>query len=74
MNRIFENNSLYTNIVLSKKAFLEFYKSEIDELFKTTTSEIFKRNIHIESYDDFLAFGVAFFVARFIEKINFRCL
>ena len=53
MNRIFENNSLYTNIVLSKKAFLEFYKSEIDELFKTTTSEIFKRNIHIESYDDF---------------------
>jgi len=53
MNRIFENNSLYTNIVLSKKAFLEFYKSEIDELFKTTTSEIFKRNIHIDSYDDF---------------------
>jgi hypothetical protein len=53
MNPIFENNSLYTNIILSKKAFLEFYKSEIDELYKTVTSEISKKNIHIVSYDDF---------------------
>lgn len=53
MNRLLGNNSLYTNIVLSKKAFLEFYKSEIDELFKTTTFEINKRNIHIDSYEDF---------------------
>jgi hypothetical protein len=53
MNGVLGNSSLYTNIVLSKKAFLEFYKTEIDELFKTTTSEIVKRNIHIDSYNDF---------------------
>ena len=60
MNGYFGTNSIYTNINLSKSAFLEIYKSEIDELFKIIIIDINKRNIHTTShnnmYNDFIDF------------------
>jgi hypothetical protein len=52
MNGYFGSNSIYTNIILSKTAFHQFYKSEIDELFNTMIIDIDKRNIHINSYNN----------------------
>jgi len=60
MNGYLGTNSIYTNITLSKTAFLEIYKNEIDELFKNITSDLHKRNIRINSYNsmytDFIDF------------------
>ena len=60
MNGYLGSNSIYTNITLSKSAFLEIYKSEIDELFKIIITDINKRNIHISlhnnMYNDFIEF------------------
>ena len=68
MNGYYGNNSIYTNIILSKTAFLEFYKSEIDELFKVLTFDINKRNIHIISHDklykDFIDFVYKYSITK----------
>lgn len=51
MNGYFGNNSIYTNIELTKTSFLEFYKEEINELYKNIVMQLNRRNIKIESYD-----------------------
>jgi hypothetical protein len=68
MNGYLGTNSIYTNIILSKKAFHEFYKSEIDELFNTMTLDINKRNIHIISYDNLYNDFVDFVYKYSIKK------
>jgi hypothetical protein len=51
MNGYLGNNSIYTNIELSKDSFLDFYKEEINELYNNIVHQLNKRNIKIESYD-----------------------
>jgi len=61
------HNSIYSNIILSKTAFFQFYKTEIDELFNLIYSEINKKNIKILCYDN-LYYDFVDFVYRFSIK------
>jgi hypothetical protein len=68
MNGYLGTNSIYTNVILSKTSFYDLYKSEINELFKTITSEISKRNIHINSYEELFIDFIDFVYRYSIKK------
>lgn len=68
-SQFINNNSIYSNIELTKTKFIEFYRDEIQELFNLICSELNKKNIRILSHHTFYYDFVDFIYRFSIKKL-----